>query len=112
IDAYHMIDHAGIAFHPDEGEERYRTRYRYRGLPAHFPATGESAAVSAVSDACLLIDKFLFTQAGRFSADYLLKGREAEDLCLQLRANGHRNVYFAEATLMHLKRQSRRRHPE
>ena len=62
--------------------------------------------VSAVTGACMMIERRKFQQAGGFDMDFTLCGSDVE-LCLRLLAMGYRNVYTPFATLVHLESATR-----
>jgi len=66
--------------------------------------------VSAVTGACLMIEKRKFEEAGGFSTDFQLCGGDVE-LCLRLLQQGYRNLYTPYATLLHLESATRKGAP-
>ena len=56
--------------------------------------------VSAVTGACLMIDKQLFEQAGGFNPHFFTAYQDV-DLCLRLRERGLRVIYTPQALLLH-----------
>lgn len=100
------IQHAGVALgiggaagHVDKGA---------RPVPGAFaPWHDETRIVSAVTAACLLVDRAKFVDVGgmdelNFTIDF-----NDVDLCLRLAAQGWRTVYCAQATLIHHESRSR-----
>lgn len=83
------------------------------GIAAHIHAglsprcTGSTAPlvrrdVSAVTGACLAIEKKKFADVGGFDSIGLPVAFNDVDLCLRLEALGYRNVFVPEATLIHV----------
>lgn len=66
--------------------------------------------VSAVTGACLMIQKRKFEEVGGFSTDFKLCGGDVE-LCLRLLQQGYRNIYTPYATLLHLESATRKDDP-
>jgi GT2 family glycosyltransferase len=100
------IQHAGVALgiggaagHVDKGVQPF---------PGAFaPWHDETRIVSAVTAACLLVDRAKFVDVGgmddvNFTIDF-----NDVDLCLRLAARGWRTVYCAQATLIHHESRSR-----
>jgi O-antigen biosynthesis protein len=57
--------------------------------------------VDYCSAACLMVPKALFEQLGGFDERYAPAYYEDTDLCLAIRASGHRVLYQPEATVVH-----------
>lgn len=94
------IQHAGLVTGPG-------------GIAAHvhaglYPEKADSAApivrrdVSALTGACLAIEKDKFLAAGGFDAEGLPVAFNDVDLCLRLERLGFRNVFVPEAVLTHV----------
>lgn len=63
--------------------------------------------VSAVTGACLAVEKRKFTEVGGFDEKQLAIAFNDVDLCLKLEAAGWRNVYVPHAVLVHHESKSR-----
>jgi GT2 family glycosyltransferase len=63
--------------------------------------------VSAVTAACLVVEKSKFDAVGGLDATSLAIAYNDVDLCLKLEQAGWRNVYVPHAVLMHYESQSR-----
>jgi glycosyltransferase involved in cell wall biosynthesis len=85
--------------------------HSHKGLPAESPGyCGRVALISnfsAVTAACLLIEKEKFLKAGSFDSQNLKVALNDVDLCLRLQALGYWNVYTPYAELYHLESASR-----
>lgn len=64
-------------------------------------------AVSAVTAAVLAVRKSVFESVGGFDADLFAVNYNDVDLCLRLQLAGYRNLYCADAMLMHHESRSR-----
>ena len=62
---------------------------------------------SAVTAACLVMRKALFTAVGGFDAEHLAVAFNDVDLCLKLGTQGYRNIWTPQAELYHLESVSR-----
>lgn len=62
--------------------------------------------VSAVTGACLCIDRASFEDVGGFDEGFELTGSDVE-LCLRLMKNGRRNIFVPSVELFHYEKQSR-----
>ena len=100
------IQHAGVAMgigdaagHVDKGAIP---------TPREFaPWHGETRTVSAVTAACLLVDRAKFNHAGGMDEQTFAVDFNDVDLCLKLAARDWRTVYCAQATLVHHESRSR-----
>jgi len=81
-----------------------------RGAPADSDGYAGSLScareVSAVTAACMMIDRQLFAQAGSFNEHYFTAYQDV-DLCLQLRSVGKRNIFNPRAVFVHRESYSR-----
>lgn len=75
--------------------------------PEHRCWAFSTRLVSAVTAACLVVDKAKFTAVGGLDEDNLAVAFNDVDLCLKLQAKGWRNIYVAEARLIHHESKSR-----
>jgi GT2 family glycosyltransferase len=100
------IQHAGVALgigdaagHVDKGAIP---------SPCEFaPWHGETRTVSAVTGACLLVDRAKFIAVGGMDEQTFAVDFNDVDLCLKLAARDWRTVYCAQATLVHHESRSR-----
>jgi GT2 family glycosyltransferase len=100
------IQHAGVALgiggaagHVDKGA---------RPVPGVFaPWHDETRTISAVTAACLLVDRAKFAAVGGMDEQSFAIDFNDVDLCLRLAASNWRTVYCASATLIHHESRSR-----
>lgn len=100
------VQHAGVAIglggaagHVQRGislDEREHCRWAF-----------STRQVSAVTGACLVVNKAKFTAVGGLDEENLAVAFNDVDLCLKLQARGWRNIYVAEARLIHHESKSR-----
>jgi GT2 family glycosyltransferase len=76
------------------------------GLPAGSTAYSEVRGVDYISANGLLVDRRAWDEVGGLDERYFPAYYEDVDLCLALRAHGHRVVYEPTAQLVHLESQS------
>ncbi len=77
------------------------------GSNAHASWHAVTRQVSAVTAACLLVRKSLYQSVGGMDADKFAVAFNDIDFCLKLQAAGYRNIYVADACLIHHESQSR-----
>jgi GT2 family glycosyltransferase len=102
------IQHAGIVLglgpHGVAGHE-------FRGAPGESPGPQNrlllDREVSAVTAACMVVDRERFVAVGGFDESALAVAFNDVDLCLKLAARGWRTMWTAQARLMHLESASR-----
>ena len=75
-------------------------RSRLYGMEALFLKGERPSKVDVVSGACLMIDRGLFEEVGRFSEDYFMYSEDV-DLCFQVRKAGRENFYIPAARVTH-----------
>jgi len=97
------VQHAGLVI----GEDR-NPHHAYAGFPGEHPAVLRSRAFQAVTGACLLVRRDVFTAAGGFDPAFR-NGHEDVDLCLRLGEAGHGVRYCAESVVVHLESATRGR---
>lgn len=76
-------------------------------LDAHRSWFGVTRQVSAVTAACLVVSKEKYMSVGGLDEQNLRVAFNDVDLCLKLERAGYRNVYVAEARLIHHESKSR-----
>jgi GT2 family glycosyltransferase len=99
------LQHAGMYFERDASGLWGNLHY-YKGLSRTFPPANINRPVPAVTGACLMIDRALYTEVGGLSHRYIQIGYEDSDLCLRFIARGLRNWYVADVELYHLEGQA------
>lgn len=100
------IQHAGVVMGLGNA-----AGHAHRGLPrgdaGYFAQAHAAHYASAVTAACLVVDRAKFMAVGGFDAEHLRIAYNDVDLCLKLGRAGWRNVYAPQATLLHLESKSR-----
>ena len=97
------VQHAGVVI----GRDRH-PHHAYVGFPGDHPAVLRSRDMQVVTAACLLLHRQTFLALGGFDRGFR-NGHEDVDLCLRLRAAGHRVRYCADAVVTHLESATRGR---
>lgn len=104
--ADHSIQHAGVVIGLGSA-----AGHAHRGLPGgeagYFAQAHAAHYATAVTAACLLVERSKFDAVGGFDAVELPVAYNDVDLCLKLQERGWRNVYAPQATLLHLESKSR-----
>ena len=75
-------------------------QHLYPHLDASLPQVNQERAYQAVTGACLLIERQLFEDCGRFDEEYL-NGYEDVDLCLAAATRGRTTVCCTSAHIYH-----------
>ena len=89
------IQHVGIAFDQDKNP-----RHIYRGFSADIPPATVCRDYQAVTGACLLIERELYSLVG--GMDEIFKNSyEDVDLCLKVRSRGYRVVVCTDSIVYH-----------
>jgi GT2 family glycosyltransferase len=91
-----QVQHAGVVI----GQDRW-PHHLYAGFPGSHPAVQRSRDVTAVTAACLLINRRDFLALGGFDPAFH-NGYEDVDLCLRLRENGRSIRYCHRSVVYHL----------
>lgn len=100
------IQHAGVVIGIHEAAGHVH-RFLHKDKPGYFKQAHIPHYVSAVTAACLLVEKSKFDAVGGLDADNLAIAFNDVDLCLKLEAAGWRNVYAPQAVLIHHESKSR-----
>ena len=95
------VQHAGIVWDKDG-----RLTHIHRGLPANDPAVRVEHDFAAVTGACLLIRRKLFTALGAFDTEAFHMYVEDVDLCIRVWEAGLRVTYCPASVLVHLENAS------
>ena len=102
------IQHAGIVL--GLGPQRV-AGHEFRGAPGDSPGPQNrlliAREVSAVTAACMVLDRHKFLEAGGFDEEAFPVAFNDVDLCLKLRRAGYRSVWTPRARLMHLESATR-----
>lgn len=100
------IQHAGVVIGLGDA-----AGHAHRGLaagdPGYYAQAHAAHYASAVTAACLVVERAKFLAVGGFDAEHLQIAYNDVDLCLKLHAAGWRTVYAPQARLLHLESRSR-----
>lgn len=100
------IQHAGVVIGLG-GAAGHAHRFALADDPGYFRQPHVAQFVSAVTAACLVVDRTKFDAVGGFDEQELAIAFNDVDLCLKLQAAGWRNVYVPHAVLLHHESKSR-----
>jgi len=100
------IQHAGVVIGIG-GAAGHAHRFLPSDQPGYFRQAHISQYVSAVTAACLLIDKKKYMAVGGLDEECLAVAFNDVDFCLKLQCAGFRNVYVPHAVLLHHESKSR-----
>lgn len=100
------IQHAGVVVGIGEAAG-HAHRFLPSGDPGYFCQPYVSHFVSAVTAACMVVDKEKFEAVGGLDEEGLAIAFNDVDLCLKLQAAGWSNVYVPHAVLLHHESKSR-----
>jgi len=102
------IQHAGVVIGIGgiNGVAGHSHKYLDNGHPGYFSRPHITHNVSAVTGACMMVDRKVFREVGGFDTN-LPKAFNDVDLCLKLRKKGHKIVYNPHAILYHYESVSR-----
>ncbi|NRG18531.1 glycosyltransferase [Rhizobiales bacterium] len=76
-------------------------RFAHEAAPGYFGRLNAPQYLSAVTAACLVVEKRKFLAVGGLEAEQLKVAFNDVDLCLKLQAAGWKNIYTPEAVLVH-----------
>lgn len=110
IDGEGRIQHGSIVLGTG-GLATHGHRYFPGEAPGYFSALRATRTVSAVTAACLVIEKEKFQRVGGFDLAFAVDFNDL-DLCLRLNAAGLRTLYVGGAVLTHRESSTRRPSPE
>jgi O-antigen biosynthesis protein len=100
------IQHAGMYFRREPATSLWGNLHYHKGLHRDFAPAGVSRPVPAVTGACMMVARDLYTELGGFRYGYVQGGYEDSDFCIRITERGLRNWYLAEVELYHLEAQS------
>jgi GT2 family glycosyltransferase len=100
------IQHAGMYFQLDHRTRLWENQHYFKGFSRRLEPASVSRRVPAVTGACLMVDRALYSGVGGLNEGYVQGGYEDSDLCLRLLADGKHNWYVADVELYHLEAQS------
>ena len=101
------IQHAGVVF--DVSEFALHIAHIYKGIDRDHKAVNHIREMNAVTAACMLVKKDFFLSIGMFDEGFM-NGYEDVDLCLRVRALGHKIIYTPESELYHYEETTEGRH--
>ena len=99
------IQHAGIVIGIGEAAG-HAHRFLAAGQPGYFGVAHVPQFISAVTAACLVVEKSKFGAVGGLDETIAVAFNDV-DLCLKLQAAGWRNVYAPQAVMVHHESKSR-----
>ncbi|MFA5969796.1 MAG: glycosyltransferase family 2 protein [Sphingomonas sp.] len=102
------IQHAGVIIGLGQAAG-HAHRFVRNNRPGYFNQPHIQQYVSAVTAACLVVERAKFEAVGGLDANSLAIAFNDVDLCLKLAAAGWRNVYAPQAVLIHHESRSRGR---
>ena len=70
-----------------------------------FVGENQISEVDAVSGSCMIVPSGVFKEVNGFDEDFFMYGEDL-DICYRIKQKGYKVVYFADATIIHLKGQS------
>ncbi|HLH43128.1 MAG TPA: glycosyltransferase family 2 protein [Bryobacteraceae bacterium] len=99
------VQHAGVVL-GCRGTADHVSRRASAGSDGYHGSLSCAREVSAVTAACMMLSRTAFEQAGGFFEEYCTAYQDV-DLCLQLRAQGFRNIFTPHARFFHKESQTR-----
>jgi GT2 family glycosyltransferase len=100
------IQHAGVVIGICDAAG-HAHRFERSESPGYFAQPHLAHAVSAVTAACLVVEKRKYEAVGGLDAKHLAVAYNDVDLCLKLEQAGWRNIYEPHAILLHHESKSR-----
>ncbi len=100
------IQHAGVVVGMGDAAG-HAHRFLPENEPGYFRQAHAAQFVSAVTAACLLVEKAKYDFVGGLDEEVLAIAYNDVDLCLKLQSCGLKNVYVPHAVLLHHETQSR-----
>ena len=104
------IQHAGMYFASDSRNQFYENKHYYKGYPSSYASANKPRCTPAVTAACIMINRKLFTKMGMFTTDFVVGDYEDSDLCLKLFQDGYHCYYLPSVQMLHFERQSMNEH--
>lgn len=94
------VQHAGVIIGLG-GVAGHSHKYLPEGHPGYFHRPHLTQAASAVTGACLVVEKRIYVEAGGLDEETFAIAFNDVDFCLRVRGLGYRNVYAPFARLLH-----------
>lgn len=98
-----LIQHAGVAI--DDSPHPIFPFHIFHKQEAGYPPANYYRELQAVTAACMLVNKEVFVNAGRFDEEFI-NGYEDVDLCFKIRGMGFKIVYTPKTEIIHCESQS------
>lgn len=102
-----LIQHAGVVLGLRGGPAGYAFHLFRDGHPGYLHMLETTRRCSAVTAACLAVERAKFEAVGGFDAEAFAVALNDVDLCLRLDAAGYRSLYVPGACLLHKESASR-----
>ena len=102
----HSIQHAGVIIGLGQAAG-HAHRFLKNSEPGYFARAHAPHYVSAVTGACLVVEKAKFWEVGGLDEEGFAVAFNDVDLCLKLQAAGYRNLYEPRSVLIHHESKSR-----
>ncbi|MEO8092625.1 MAG: glycosyltransferase, partial [bacterium] len=100
------LQHAGLYFRRPAPSAAWENAHFFKGLHRDLPAANVARRVPAVTGACLMIERELYSDLGGLSSAYIQGDYEDSDLCLRLHERGREVWYCPDVELYHLEGRS------
>lgn len=100
------LQHAGLFFKRVSDGTAWNNEHLFKGLHRSFPGANVARRVPAVTAACMMVDRDLYTDMGGLSTAYVQGDYEDSDFCLRLAERGKATWYLPSVELYHLEAQS------
>jgi len=101
------LQHAGLYYSRQHTPHGFWVCHHYfKGLHRDLPEAALERPVPAVTGACLMIERELYTRVGGMSEEYVIGDYEDSDLCLRVGREGLETWYQPNVELYHLEGQS------
>lgn len=100
------IQHAGVVVGIGQAAG-HAHRFLPKGHAGYFALPHATHYVSAVTAACLVVEKYKFLTVGGLDEEHFAVAFNDVDFCLKLKAAGWQNVYVPHAVLIHHESKSR-----
>ena len=99
------VQHAGMDFARDL-KGRYYNMHPFKGFPAGHASVSRAGPRTALTGACMMLQRSVFDEVGGVCEDYVVGDFEDSDFCLRIAATGRSLWYEPAAALYHYERQS------
>ena len=86
-------------------DKRHPESCKYGAYHQTFLSENETAEVDCVSGAYLMMPRKVFEELGGFDEEFFMYGEDV-DLCYRIKEKNYRVIYYAQASILHLKGES------